>query len=206
VNAEALVAELRGAVADERVLAAIGAVPRAAFVPARLRGRAWENAPLPIGRGQTISQPLVVALMCEALRLRAGDRVLDVGTGSGYHAAILVTLGARVWSIERHRPLADRARRALEKAGIEGVEVVVGDGREGYPPAAPYDAISVAATADGELPQPLLDQLALGGRLVAPLRDRTSERLVLVRRTRRGLRQTNLGLVRFVPLLEGVEG
>ena len=206
MSAERLVALLRDEVRDERVLAAIAAVPRERFVPEAERARAWENTALGIGRGQTISQPFVVARMCEALAVQPGARALDVGTGSGYHAAVLAALGARVWSIERHRALSARARANLDAAGVEGVELVVGDGRDGHPPAAPYDAICVAATADGGIPGPLLDQLAPGGRLVAPVRDAEDERLVLVERGADGrLVRTDLEPVRFVPLLDGIE-
>jgi protein-L-isoaspartate(D-aspartate) O-methyltransferase len=133
---EGLIAELRRHVRDERVLDAIAAVPREEFVSPDRRRSAWANEALPIGNGQTISQPLVVAHMAELLRLRAGDRVLDVGTGSGYHAAILARLGARVWSIERDRALSERAAANLAVAGVEGVELLVGDGTRGHPPAA----------------------------------------------------------------------
>ena len=206
MNRERLLDELRRDVRDEAVLAAIAAVPREKFVPAGERGRAWENRALGIGRGQTISQPLVVARMCEALAIRPGARVLDVGTGSGYHAAVLAQLGAVVFSIERHRTLSEQAGLNLADAGVRGVELIVGDGRHGHPPAAPYDGITVAATAEGGVPGALLDQLAPEGRLVAPVRDGDGERLVLVRRRADGsLERADLEPVRFVPLLDGIE-
>src|SRR5918997_2787145 len=147
-----LVRELRGAISDERVLNAVRAVPRDRFVPQDLRDEAWENAPLPIGCGQTISQPLVVARMCELLELEGGERVLDVGTGSGYHAALLAALAAEVYSIELHAELSHRAARALAAAGAR-VTLVVGDGSLGLPEHAPYDAINVAAAARGRVPE-----------------------------------------------------
>ncbi|HEX2087611.1 MAG TPA: protein-L-isoaspartate(D-aspartate) O-methyltransferase [Solirubrobacteraceae bacterium] len=195
---EGLIAELRRNVADERVLAAIAAVPRDVFVPRERRRSAWANEALPIGGGQTISQPLVVAHMAELLDVREGDRVLDVGTGSGYHAAILAHLGGRVWSIERDPELSERAAAALTEAGVEGVELVVGDGTRGYEPAAPYDAINVGASARGEIPAALVDQLAPGGRLAIPV----GERLVAVHRDPDGkLHRHDAGGVRFVPLV-----
>jgi protein-L-isoaspartate(D-aspartate) O-methyltransferase len=197
---ERLIAELRRHVADERVLGAIAAVPRDVFVPERRRRSAWANEALPIGCGQTISQPLVVAHMAELLAIREGDRVLDVGTGSGYHAAILAELGGWVWSIERDPELSECAAANLAAAGVEGVELVVGDGTLGHPVAAPYDAINVGASARDDVPQALVDQLAPGGRLVIPVRDR----LVLVRRAPDGtVSRRDAGGVRFVPLVPG---
>lgn len=184
-------------VSDPRVLRAMAEVSREAFVPADLRARAWENVPLPIGEHQTISQPLVVGLMLDALRVLPGQRVLDVGTGSGWHAALLAALGGEVWSVERRPALAERARVALTGTGVE---VVVGDGTEGWLPAAPYDRINVAAAA-ARLPAALPAQLARGGRLVAPVGRRRQE-LVLVTRDARGeLARAGLGRVSFVPLV-----
>jgi protein-L-isoaspartate(D-aspartate) O-methyltransferase len=197
---ERLIADLRRHVGDERVLDAIAAVPRDLFVPPQRRRSAWVNEALPIGGGQTISQPLVVAHMAELLRVREGDRVLDVGTGSGYHAAVLAQLGARVWSVERDPELSARARENLAAAGVEGVELIVGDGTLGHPPAAPYDAINVAASARDEVPPALVDQLGRGARLVIPV----GERLLLVGRDADGaLHHTDAGGVRFVPLVPG---
>ena len=192
-------ASLRGHVADDRVLAAVAAVPRDAFVPAELQDRAWDNEALPIGRGQTISQPLVVAHMAALLDVGPGDRVLDVGTGSGYHAAILATLGARVWSIERDAELSRLAARNLAAAGIAGVELLVGDGTLGLPDEAPFDAINVAAAARDRVPRALTEQLAPGGRLVLPV----SDQLVYVTRGRDGrlTEPSAHGAVRFVPLV-----
>lgn len=206
MSAAALVAELRAAgVADERVLAAIGSVPRERFVPRMHRRRAWADRPLPIGRGQTISQPLVVARMCGALEIRPGDRALDVGTGSGYHAAVLAALGARVFGIERQPRLAAQAVENLRAAGAGEVDVAVGDGTLGRPRDAPFDAIAVGACAQGEVPEALVAQLAPGGRLVAPVAGEEEELLVALRREPGGaLRRTELGHVRFVPLLPGV--
>jgi protein-L-isoaspartate(D-aspartate) O-methyltransferase len=208
-TAERLVEELRPAIADERVLDAIAAVPRAAFVPVALRRRAYENVALPIGRGQTISQPLVVARMTELLQLRPHDRVLDVGTGSGYHAAVLARLARHVWTIERHRDLSAQAAANLREAGVENVTVLVGDGSRGLPEAAPFDAINVAAAAWPEIPSALERQLAPGGRLVAPV-GASGQQLVLVERDPDDaggnggvLRRTTLDPVRFVPLIEG---
>lgn len=195
---ERLLAELRPHIADDRVLAAISAVPRERFVAASDAQRAWDNVALPIGSGQTISQPLVVARMCEILAVAPGERVLDVGTGSGYHAAVFAALGAHVTTVEIVPELAAAARARL--AGIAGVECVVGDGRFGHPPNAPYDAISIAAQAS-EIPPAMLEQLADGGRLVAPVRRRRQERLVLVTRTPAGVERKELEQVRFVPLV-----
>src|SRR6185436_2016533 len=143
-----------------------------------LRAHAWENTSLPIEEGQTISQPVVVARMCELLELDGSETVLDVGTGSGYHAAVLARLARRVVSIERHAPLSALAAERLRAAGVDGVELVVGDGTLGFPPAAPYGAINVAAAAR-RIPAPLAEQLADGGRLVMPSRGR----LVRLRRS-----------------------
>src|SRR3954452_15071045 len=168
-EAARLVAELRPHVADERVLRAIETVPREAFVPDDLREHAYDNTALGIGCGQTISQPLVVGRMTELLELRPQDRVLDVGTGSGYHAAILATLAAHVWSVERHADLSHQAAEALARAGVTNVTLVVGDGSLGLAADAPVDPIHVAAAGGREALGALEEQLAPGGRLVAPL-------------------------------------
>jgi protein-L-isoaspartate(D-aspartate) O-methyltransferase len=200
-----LLKELRQGVADERVLAAVRSVPRDVFVPDELQAEAWDNVPLPIGCGQTISQPLVVARMCELLDLRGTERVLDVGTGSGYHAALLALLAAHVYSIEVHAELSARAAGRLAAAGVDKVTLVVGDGSRGLPEHAPYDAINVAAAAGGTIPPALADQLAPGGRLVLPVED-GDQRLVLLRRTSTGLDCSTLERVRFVPLVQGSGG
>jgi protein-L-isoaspartate(D-aspartate) O-methyltransferase len=198
-----LLAELRPHVADPRVLAAIGEVPRDEFVPARRSERAWDNVALPIGAGQTISQPLVVARMCELLALRGDERVLDVGTGSGYHAAVLARLVAHVWTVELLPALSERAAGHLAAAGAANVTLLVGDGSLGHPGAAPYDAINVAATMEGDVPPALVEQLAPGGRLVGPV-DAGDQRLVLLRRGAGGeLHREQHERVRFVPLLSG---
>jgi len=198
-GAEDLLARLRRSIFDERVLAAIAAVPRERFVAPELAARAYENAPLEIGLGQTISQPLVVARMCLLLRLAGDERVLDVGTGSGYHAAVLAQLARHVYGVERHAELAELARANLAAAGVANVTVTVGDGRDGWPERAPFDAINVAAAATA-IPAALAAQLADGGRLVAPLARGGDQHLYLVRRRGDTLQRTRLERVLFVPL------
>ena len=198
-----LVAELRGLISDERVLRAVADVPRELFVPRALRHRAWENRSLPLALGQTISQPLVVARMCELLELSGDETVLDVGTGSGYHAAVLGHLSAHVYSVERHRRLAQGARRALRRAGVDNVTLLTGDGARGHADGAPYDAINVAARA-ADVPRALQAQLAAGGRLVMPLH-RQVQRLVLVRRSGMTYRWEDHEAVSFVPLVQRSE-
>jgi protein-L-isoaspartate(D-aspartate) O-methyltransferase len=202
---ERLVAELARHVSDPRVLEAIAAVPRHRFLPPDQQQVAWENAAQPIGCGQTISQPLVVARMCEVLELGGDERVLDVGTGSGYHAAVLAELAREVWTVERYPELAAAARAALLASGYGDVHCVVGDGSQGLPDAAPFDAINVAAAVGADVPESLVEQLARGGRLVAPVGS-GDQRLALLRRTESGLERTGLERVRFVPLVSGLPG
>jgi protein-L-isoaspartate(D-aspartate) O-methyltransferase len=199
-DVDGLIAELRRYVADERVLEAVAAVPRERFVPWPVRERAYENRALSIGCGQTISQPLVVARMTELLAPRPEDRVLDVGTGSGYHAAVLARLAEHVWSIERHARLSERAARNLEAADVHNVTLIVGDGTRGLPEQAPFDAINVAAAGSAEALADLEAQLAPGGRLVAPVTE-PLQRLAVTRRTPEGLERTLFEEVRFVPLV-----
>jgi protein-L-isoaspartate(D-aspartate) O-methyltransferase len=194
---EQLAARLAAHVGDPRVLAAVRDVPRDRFVPPELRDEAWENVPLPIGEGQTISQPLVVARMCELLALSGDERVLDVGTGSGYHAALLARLVRQVWSIEVHPSLSAQARENLAAAGVDNVTLVVGDGAAGLEEVAPFDAINVAA-ACRDVPPALQRQLADGGRLVAPVGGH-EQRLVLLRRHGDRVERRQLERVRFVP-------
>ncbi len=190
---------------DERVLDAMERVPRHVFVPEALRNRAYDDAALPIGSGQTISQPYMVARICEALSLHGNERVLDVGTGSGYQAAVLVELAAEVHTIERLPELADAARAHLEEAGYaERVHVHVGDGTLGLPEQAPFDAIAVAAAAPG-LPASLYEQLQLRGRLVVPVGRRHGQQLQLIVRSPEGPAIVRSVSCRFVPLL-GEEG
>jgi protein-L-isoaspartate(D-aspartate) O-methyltransferase len=197
---ERLVRTLRRHIIDERVLAAVAAVPRDRFVPPDLQAEAWENIPLPIGAGQTISQPLVVARMCELLELTGSETVLDVGTGSGYHAALLARLARHVYSIEVLESLSRQAGANLRAAGVANVTLTVGDGSRGLPEHAPYEAINVAAAAGGAIPPALPEQLAPGGRLVAPV-ENGEQRLVVARRTDAGVQLTELERVRFVPLV-----
>ena len=199
MSREQLLSTLHRYLDDERVLAAMRAVPRDRFVPPELASEAWDNVPLPIGCGQTISQPLVVARMCELLELSESDRVLDVGTGSGYHAAVLARLAGHVWSVERHAELSRQAAANLAAAGVDNVTLLVGDGTLGVPDEAPFDAINVAAAA-GEVPPALEEQLAPDGRLVVPV-ENGDQRLLLVRRHDGELKRTPLERVRFVPLI-----
>jgi protein-L-isoaspartate(D-aspartate) O-methyltransferase len=197
-----LVARLeRLGIRDRRVLDAFLEIPRHMFVTEALRGQAYRDAALPIGDGQTISAPCTVAAVLQALRLAGRERVLEVGTGSGYQAALLSRLAARVVSIERVPRLAREARAALEALAIGNVRVHLGDGSTGHPPEAPYDAIVVAA-AGPAIPMPLLAQLAPGGRLVGPFGGRGEQRLVRVRREPDGrFRRQVLGACRFVDLI-----
>jgi len=197
--------QLRGRdIVDERVLAAMGRVPRELFVPEGERHRAYADAALPIGHGQTISQPYMVARICEALALSGGERVLDVGTGSGYQAAVLAELGAGVHTIERIPELAEQARENLAAAGYEQVHVHVGDGTLGLPEQAPFEAIAVAAAAPG-LPSQLYDQLEPRGRLVVPVGGRWGQRLEVIVRSPEGPAIVRSVPCRFVPLV-GQEG
>ncbi len=200
--------QLRGRdIVDERVLAAMERVPRELFVPEDLRRQAFDDAALPIGAGQTISQPYMVARICEELGLDGDERVLDVGTGSGYQAAVLAELADEVHSIERVPELAEQARRNLAAAGYDGVVIHVGDGSRGLPEHAPYDAIAVAAAAPG-FPQALYDQLTPGGRLVVPVGRRHGQRLQVIVRSPEGPAVLRSVPCRFVPLVgeEGFEG
>ncbi len=202
--AQGLAQLLARSVHDERVLDAIAAVPRHRFVPHAERARAYENTALPIDCAQTISQPVVVARMLELLELTPSDRVLDVGTGSGYHAALLSLLAAEVWTVERHPQLSAQARVTLAGLGYPNVICVVGDGWEGLPEQAPFDAVNVAAATGAHIPPALEAQLAPGGRLVAPVGDE-HQYLTRVRRMPGGLHSERLDPVRFVPLVRGPE-
>jgi protein-L-isoaspartate(D-aspartate) O-methyltransferase len=195
--------EARG-IDDARVLDAMRKVPRETFTDADDRRRAYEDIPIQIGWGQTISQPYMVALICQEAAVRPGQRVLDVGTGSGYQAAVLAELGGEVHSIERIEPLAERAREKLRDAGYEDVTVSVGDGSLGLPQHGPYDAITVAAAAP-EPPPTLYDQLVDGGRLVVPIGDRSAQRLEVIVRSPEGPAVVHSVPCRFVPLV-GEEG
>ncbi len=191
-------------ISDERVLLAMERVPRELFVPEALRQNAYEDGALPIGHGQTISQPFIVATICALLALDGHERVLDVGTGSGYQAAVLAEMAREVVTIERIPELAEGARTALANAGYERVEVRVGDGSLGVPDRAPFAAIAVAAAAP-TLPRALYSQLEEGGRLVVPRGSRWGQELVLVVRTPDGPQERTSVPCRFVPLL-GEEG
>ena len=192
---------LRGNV-SERVLEAMGRVPRELFVPRSIRHTAYEDRPLPIGEGQTISAPHMVAMMCDVLEIAEGMKVLDVGTGSGYHAAVMADLvgpEGHVYSIERIPELVLFAKKNLEAAGVKNVTVLQGDGSCGLAQYAPYDRINVAATAP-KIPEPLKEQLKVGGKLVIPVGSCYQE-LVLVERTQEGFELEHHGGVVFVPLV-----
>jgi protein-L-isoaspartate(D-aspartate) O-methyltransferase len=194
----------RRGISDERVLEAMGRVPRERFVPEEAQDRAYADSALAIGHEQTISQPWVVASICQALDLGGEESILEIGTGSGYSAAVLSLLGRRVTSIERIPELAVDARSALDELGVENVEVVLGDGSRGHEERAPYDAIAVHA-ATPEAPHSLLSQLGAGGRLVVPIATGSADLLTAFRREGDELRQETIGPCRFVPLI-GAEG
>lgn len=194
----------RRGVEDVRVLAAMERVPRELFLPEDQRDRAYDDAALPIGGGQTMSQPYMVAKMSELLSLGGDERVLDVGTGSGYHAAVLAELAREVVTIERVPELAARAREALAAAGYDNVEVRIGDGTLGVPDRAPYDAIAVAAAAP-VLPESLYEQLKIGGRIAVPVGGRANQRLELIVKSPEGPAVVRSVPCRFVPLV-GKEG
>ncbi len=195
--------QLRGrGIADERVLNAMGRVPRHEFAPEPYRDQAYEDHPLPIAQGQTISQPFIVALMLEALALRSADHVLEVGAGSGYVTALLGELAAQVISVERHAALADPARELLARMEYTNVKIIVGDGTQGFRECAPYDAIIVSAVAP-DIPPALLAQLTEGGRMIIPVGPPDSQQLQLIRIENGEPRITLRELCRFVPLISG---
>ena len=200
-----LVMELRSSgVTDTRVLSAIERVPREEFTPPSFRDQAYENTALPIGHGQTLSQPTVVGLMSQALELGPRMKVLEVGTGSGYQAAILAHLARRVYTIERHKPLLDEAEQRFKKLRLHNITTRLGDGWLGWPEQAPFDRIIVTA-APPSLPQTLMDQLAPDGIIVLPLgREKRSQRLVRIRKSESGPVQEDIAAVRFVPMVKGL--
>ena len=197
---EDLIREISSEVNDARVLDALRRVPREAFVPEDLRYAAYENRPQPIGHDQTISQPLMVALMTQALLLTGEETVLEIGTGSGYQAAVLSLLARHVITVERVTPLAEEAERRLERLGYANIEVHAVDEVLGWPDGGPYDAIAVTAAAP-EVPRALLSQLAMGGRLAIPVGSRALQELVRITKTPQGAQRHNLGPCRFVLLL-----
>ncbi len=184
---------------DERMLAAMAKVPREEFVPADSRAATYEDGPLPIGYGQTISQPYIVAFMTEQLRLSPTDRVLEIGTGSGYQAAILAELAGKVYTIEIVAPLAQSAEAALQRLGYKNVHVKVGDGYKGWPEYAPFDAIIVTCAPD-KVPQLLTDQLKESGRMIIPVGDRFAQELYLLEKKNGQLKESVTLPVRFVPM------
>jgi protein-L-isoaspartate(D-aspartate) O-methyltransferase len=186
-------------ITNSRVLAAMGKVPRQEFVPERLRSRAYQDSPLPIGYDQTISQPFIVAFMTESLRPKPSDRVLEIGTGSGYQAAVLAELVAEVYTIEIIKELADRAAADLKRLGYTNVQVRAGDGYQGWPQAAPFDAIIVTCAPD-KVPKPLVDQLKTGGRMIIPVGVSWNQELVLLHKRDGKLEQKTVLPVRFVPM------
>ena len=200
-----LLMELRGlGITDARVLGAIERVPREAFVPAAFRDQAWENVALPIGQAQTISQPLVVALMTQALEVGERHKVLEIGTGSGYQASVLAKLCRRVFTMERHRGLLKEAERRFAELKIHNITTRFGDGSKGWPEQAPFDRIMVTAAAP-EIPKVLLDSLVDGGILVAPVgEERRDQELIRMRRAGGDFVTEDLGPVRFVPLVAGL--
>ena len=187
-------------VRDERVLAAMNKVPREEFVPQDSRAASYTDQPLPIGYGQTISQPYIVAFMTEQLRPKPSDRVLEVGTGSGYQAAILAELVAEVYSVEIVEPLAKNAEATLQRLGCKNVHLKIGDGYKGWPETAPFDAIIVTCAPD-KVPQPLIDQLRDGGRMVIPVGDRFAQELYLLEKKNGQLKESVTLPVRFVPMM-----
>jgi protein-L-isoaspartate(D-aspartate) O-methyltransferase len=195
-----MVAEIRdaGGVKDPRVLAAMRTVPRHEFVPEALRAHAYENRPLPIGEGQEISPPYIVAIMAELAEIGPDDKVLEIGTGSGYGAAVLAKLARRVYSIEIVEALGKQASARLDRLGYDTVSVRIGDGYAGWPAAAPFDAIVVTA-APPEIPEPLKQQLKMGGRMVIPVGTR-HQRLLVLTRTPGGFEETRILKVEFVPM------
>ena len=195
--AEQLESPDRG-IKDRKVLEAMRKVPRHEFVPPAMRARAYEDRPLPIGHGQTISQPYIVAYMTEQLGLRPGHRVLEIGTGSGYQAAILAELVKEVYSIEIVAPLGRQAEETLKRLGYKNVHVRVGDGYKGWPEEAPFDAVIVTCAPEA-VPQPLVDQLKVGGRMIIPVGGK-QQMLYVMERNEAGLRQTAVLPVRFVPM------
>jgi protein-L-isoaspartate(D-aspartate) O-methyltransferase len=194
----------RRGIDDERVLAAMAEVPREHFVPEDVRASAYNDSALPIGNEQTISQPWVVAAICQALRLAGDESVLEIGTGSGYSAAVLAKLARHVISIERVAELGETARLKLRELGVPNAEVIIGDGSRGYPEGAPYEAIAVHA-ATPEAPHSLLAELATDGRLVVPIATGSADLLTAFIRENGDLRQETIGPCRFVPLI-GAEG
>jgi protein-L-isoaspartate(D-aspartate) O-methyltransferase len=190
----------RRGVSDLRVLMAMRKVPRHKFVPPIQQDQAYGDYPLPIGEDQTISQPYIVALMTEILEVKDTDKVLEIGTGSGYQAAVLAELAAQVYSIERIPSLAARAQKVMEELGYTNIHIKVGDGTLGWPEEAPFDAIMVTAGAP-QVPRPLTEQLALDGRLVIPVGDQWSQTLTLMRKTKDGLKTEYHGGCRFVRLI-----
>ena len=191
-------------VSDPAVLAAMRTVPRHEFVPMDLRAHSYEDRPLPLGRGQTISQPYIVAFMSELAELKGGENVLEVGTGSGYQAAVLAELAARVYTIERVEPLLREAASTLLRLAYRNVVARFGDGGHGWKEVAPFDAILVTAAAPRSVPEELLAQLADGGRLVAPVGEEV-QTLQVIRRRGAGFEKRDLGAVRFVPLVGAFE-
>jgi protein-L-isoaspartate(D-aspartate) O-methyltransferase len=187
-------------ISDSRVLEAMRKVPRHLFVEEALKEQAYSDFPLPIGEKQTISQPYIVALMTESLGLKGHEKILEIGTGSGYQAAILAELADRVFSIERFPGLAYRANQVLQKQGYQNIIIRVADGSLGWPDEAPFDGI-MATAGTPKIPQSLIDQLGMDGRLVLPVGDRLSQELILVERVPEGIKKSNLGGVRFVDLV-----
>lgn len=189
-------------ISDERVLAAMATVPRHEFVSEDYRDQAYEDHPLPIGEGQTLSQPYIVAIMLQALSLTGSEKVLEIGTGSGYQTALLAHLAGNVYSVERHAPLAHAAENLLRRLGYQNVHVVIGDGSQGLPAQAPFDAIIVSAAAP-RIPPPLFSQLRDGGRMIVPVGPAHAQALRLVRKQQGQMIIQDMEGCRFVPLVGG---